>query len=41
VIVPTECNYLLNPAHPAFARIAIGPRQPISFDPRLLKPPAG
>lgn len=38
VIVPTEWNYLLNPAHPDFAKIAIGPKQPIKFDPRLIKP---
>ena len=37
-IVPAEWNYLLNPAHPDFRRIRIGPKQPIQFDPRLLKP---
>ena len=31
--------YLLNPAHPDFARIAIGPRQLARFDPRLMKRP--
>jgi RES domain-containing protein len=39
VIMPTEWNYLLNPAHPDFARIKIGPRTPVLFDPRLLKTP--
>lgn len=39
VIVPSEWNYLLNPAHPDFAKITIGPKQPIKFDPRLVKTP--
>ena len=38
-IVPREWNYLLNPAHPDFAKITIGPKQPIKFDPRLIKAP--
>lgn len=37
VIVPAEPNYLLNPAHPHFNKIAIGPPEPFSFDPRLLR----
>jgi RES domain-containing protein len=37
VIVPSEWNYLLNPAHPDFAKITIGPKQQIKFDPRLVK----
>jgi RES domain-containing protein len=36
-LVPNEWNYLLNPAHPDFAKIAIGPKQPLRFDPRLVK----
>lgn len=36
-VVPAECNYLLNPAHPRFAAIRIGPAEPIAFDPRLVK----
>lgn len=36
-IVPTEWIYLLNPAHPDFAKITIGPKQQIKFDPRLIK----
>jgi RES domain-containing protein len=36
VIVPGETNYLLNPAHPAFANISIGGPEPFAFDPRLL-----
>ncbi|MEQ9411351.1 MAG: RES family NAD+ phosphorylase [Fuerstiella sp.] len=35
VIVDSEFNYLLNPAHPKFSRITIGKKQPIIFDPRL------
>ncbi|MEI7768052.1 MAG: RES family NAD+ phosphorylase [Phycisphaerae bacterium] len=38
-IVPNEWNYLLNPAHPDFAKVVIGPKQPVQFDPRLLKRP--
>lgn len=37
VIVPAEWNYLLNPAHPDFAKIAVGPRRPTKFDPRLIR----
>lgn len=37
VIVPTEFNYLLNPTHPDFAKIQIGPKQPVRIDPRLLR----
>lgn len=39
VIVPSEWNYLLNPAHGDFAKISIGPKQPVQFDPRLIKTP--
>jgi RES domain-containing protein len=35
VVVPQERNYLLNPAHPEFARVAVGRREPFSFDPRM------
>ena len=37
VIVPDEFNYLLNPSHGDFAKITIGPKQPVEFDHRLLK----
>jgi RES domain-containing protein len=37
VIVPSERNYLLNPAHPDFARIRFSPPRPFTFD-RRLKP---
>jgi RES domain-containing protein len=36
-LVPNEWNYILNPAHRDFAKITIAPRQPIKFDPRLIK----
>lgn len=35
-IIPEETNYLLNPLHPDYPRIALRPAQPFSFDPRLL-----
>jgi RES domain-containing protein len=35
-IIPIELNYLLNPAHPEFKKIAIGKPVPFSFDPRFL-----
>ena len=35
VIVPEESNYLLNPAHPAFARLKLGRAVPFLLDPRL------
>jgi RES domain-containing protein len=37
VIVELEFNYLLNPAHPNFGRIDIGPFLPYRLDPRLRK----
>jgi RES domain-containing protein len=36
-VVPDEPNYLLNPAHPDFRRIALGPKRAFSFDPRMWK----
>lgn len=36
-IVPDESNYLLNPGHPDFVRIEIGPPEEISIDSRLLR----
>ena len=36
VIIPDELNYLLNPAHPDFKKIAIGRPVAFGFDPRLL-----
>lgn len=37
VIVPSEFNYVLNPTHPDFARLVIGPAQPFPFDARFAK----
>jgi RES domain-containing protein len=36
-VVPSERNYLINPKHADFARIAIAPPVPFEFDPRLWK----
>ena len=36
VIIRSEPNFLLNPAHPDFLRLALGTPVPFSFDPRLL-----
>ncbi len=35
-IVPEELNYLLNPAHPTFARLKFGRSIPFILDPRLM-----
>jgi RES domain-containing protein len=35
-VIPRECNYLLNPAHPRFGRVRVVGRTPFSFDSRLL-----
>jgi RES domain-containing protein len=37
VIIDTESNYLLNPAHPDFCRIRIGRAKRFRLDPRLIK----
>ena len=34
-VVSGEFNYLLNPAHPQFARVKVGKPEPFSFDPRF------
>lgn len=39
VIVPNQYNYLLNPLHPDFAKIRIGPRQDFATDLRLSNTP--
>jgi RES domain-containing protein len=38
VIIPSEFNFLLNPAHPDFKSVEISPPEPFSIDPRLLVP---
>lgn len=35
-VIPAEVNYLLNPAHPDFTKIAIGKPEAFTLDPRLL-----
>jgi RES domain-containing protein len=35
-IIPSECNFVLNPAHADFGHIRIEPPEPFGFDPRLL-----
>ena len=35
VVVPTERTFLLNPAHPAFSKIHLGPPSAMDMDPRL------
>lgn len=32
-VIPHERNYLLNPGHPEFGRLVIGPAEPFAFDP--------
>jgi RES domain-containing protein len=36
-LVPSELNVLVNPVHPAAARIRYGAPEPFAFDPRLLE----
>jgi len=36
-VIPTEFNFVLNPAHPDFERLSIGARQQLQIDPRLVK----
>jgi RES domain-containing protein len=37
VLVPEESNFLLNPRHPDFGKIAVSRPQPFRFDARLAK----
>jgi RES domain-containing protein len=34
-VIPHEVNYLLNPSHPSFGSVKIGPAMPLSIDPRI------
>ena len=36
-IIPEEANYLLNPRHPDFSQITIGPARAFAFDPLLIE----
>lgn len=35
ILIPEEPNFLLNPSHPAFSKITIGPPKSFHFDQRL------
>jgi RES domain-containing protein len=37
VVIPSEHNYVLNPAHPDFASIVVDPPALFHFDPRLFR----
>lgn len=37
VVAPAENNWLLNPNHPDFQKITLGPAEPFRYDPRLLR----
>ena len=36
VLIPGESNYLINPGHPEFRSLGIGPAEAFPFNPRLL-----
>jgi RES domain-containing protein len=38
-VIPSEFNFLINPNHRDFRRLALGPEQPHRFDPRMIKVP--
>lgn len=37
VLVPTEWNFVINPAHPDFSKVSISKSAPYSFDARFLR----
>jgi RES domain-containing protein len=37
VIIPKECNLLLNPAHPAMAKVKVVSKDPFPIDARLIR----
>lgn len=37
IIVPAETNYILNPRHPHFSRLSLGPVEGLAVDARLLR----
>jgi RES domain-containing protein len=37
VVLPLERNFVLNPAHPDFRRLVVGPAERFVFDPRMWK----
>lgn len=38
-LAPSENNYLINPAHPDYRRIAVRDLEPLSYDPRMFRKP--
>jgi len=38
-LLPSEKNFVMNPAHRDFGRVRVGPIEPLDLDPRLLRPP--
>lgn len=36
-VVPKQKNYLLNPQHPRFGEVEVGPAEPFPIDPRLTR----
>jgi RES domain-containing protein len=41
VLVPSENNYLINPAHPDYKKIAVLPVEPLHYDSRMFGKPTG
>jgi RES domain-containing protein len=37
VVIPMEYNYLINPSHPDFVKLAVESPQPFELDPRFWK----
>jgi RES domain-containing protein len=37
VVIPRECNYMINPEHPEFFKIEVGLPLEFQFDVRLAK----
>jgi len=37
-LLPSEKNFVINPAHRDFGRVRVGPIEPLDLDPRLLRP---
>ena len=37
-LLPSEKNFVMNPAHRDFGRVRVGPIEPLDVDPRLLRP---
>ena len=36
IVVPRECNYLINPRHPDASDLEVGEPEPLDLDPRIL-----